>query len=570
MKKISRIAILFLMTFAILLTGCTAGKKLPDVKVKDDTKKEETKEKKEKKKKDSSDKDDKDRTKKEKTSGVNVPMVCHHYDYAYDPGTYKTTAYVRFDTLTLGDLKDTYPKMEKVLNNSLPTEKSMKEELQNLEDSAKEESESMGYDMVFYDVQHSYIRRSDDKIFSYISSSSTFSGGAHGYYGFGGYNYNINTGEEIEFDDVVKDDALLKKELVKRLEREYPDIDFFDSGDDIFANYDGTEQGYEFNFVLEPYGVTFIFNPYEIAAYAYGVQFITIGYDEVPGLFDDSFSESKGSYCQAFEPYLPFLVTDKDGNTTKVNVSEELDYMDDTYTDSYLKKITFEIDGEQYSDDECAAIYSYGREYYLVHMEDGSNFVYCVSLHDNDWHEISVYEIEDNGEVSFIDDMEGEFYKTSDWDNEDDKWIYSPAIIDPAHFEVINRCNVLSTYSTVREYHIGEDGMPNEEQDYYTSISEMVITSAMDLELTYLGTTEETGLDAPEVDGTGEKRTVPEGTDFLLWRTDGSTYVDAIVEKDGEKEVYRIEFTKDPETFEERINGDIDAYDAFVALYYAG
>lgn len=118
----------------------------------------------------------------------------------------------------------------------------------------------------------------DDKFISYSVYNETFSGGAHGFYTQQGYTFDKRTGELVTCDFIeTPEDPAFQQLLRQGL------TDYFGPypTDDWMWPYDELLPMPQCQPFLDKEGVTFIYQPYEIAPYATGMPFVTIPYDEV-------------------------------------------------------------------------------------------------------------------------------------------------------------------------------------------------------------------------------------------------------------------------------------------------
>ena len=130
-----------------------------------------------------------------------------------------------------------------------------------------------------FDVQ---MRRADTVAVSFLQQEYTGSSGVHGMYVWEGVNLDPLTGEKIPLSAVVKDKDALVKAICKQLRQDYPHSSF----DGLEAKLQQEASSDTLNWTLDPRGITFYFNPYEIASYAEGLLMATILFREQPELFN--------------------------------------------------------------------------------------------------------------------------------------------------------------------------------------------------------------------------------------------------------------------------------------------
>ena len=330
-------------------------------------------------------------------SDIIIPVVEHHViDRSDEKGVYY---YSRYDTVSLGDRASDYPELEKVLSEHSAAEEANAE---GQADSLGEEDlafrEEMEIDQPFYSNNTFYMKRGDQNIFSYMESSDSFTGGAHGMYGLTGDNYYTADGSMVELSDVIKDTDKLKKVLAEKLTAEYGADTFFDDPETALQPYGEGEGDARFNWVIENEGITFIFNPYEIAPYAAGQQIVTIRFDEEPDIFTGKITAVTGAYVQALGFYQNVSVFDKDGNKHILNVNNDFDY--DTpgeYSEYPVISAIIDYDGNTLEDKDIRAANAYEISMYLVHGAGKENYLCIKSGKDRE--NTSLYELGDDGSV---------------------------------------------------------------------------------------------------------------------------------------------------------------------------
>ncbi len=127
-----------------------------------------------------------------------------------------------------------------------------------------------------------------------------YSGGAHGFAPEFHYSVNLQTLEPITLDQVMNSGyqapltGIIKEKLLRVMEEKTKDYRDQDVVDDelktFFFNYDAIEAND--NFMLAETGMTFTYNPYDIAAYASGLFEVEIPYGEIAHLLNrEAFAE---------------------------------------------------------------------------------------------------------------------------------------------------------------------------------------------------------------------------------------------------------------------------------------
>ena len=78
------------------------------------------------------------------------------------------------------------------------------------------------------------------------------------------------------------------------------------------------------------------------------------------------------------------------------------------------------------------------------------------------------------------------------------------------------RLDVLGTYYGMKRYHVDEAGLPASDDEAYVINEGSMLRSTRDLAVTIL-----------EENGSETEATVPSGTGYTIFRTDGASYADA-------------------------------------------
>ncbi len=98
---------------------------------------------------------------------------------------------------------------------------------------------------------------------------------------------------------------------------------------------------------------------------------------------------------------------------------------------------------------------------------------------------------------------------------------------DPESFVLSKRFDILGTYEAYKKFHVEEDGIPKTEDLLWTIVStytdwKVELTSSIDMELSVR--------EANTKRGSGQKETLPAGTHFVLLKTDGEAYAEAMLD----------------------------------------
>ncbi|SHK88247.1 Protein of unknown function [Selenomonas ruminantium] len=201
------------------------------------------------------------------------------------------------------------------------------------------------------------VRRADNYVVSYLEMGATEGAGAHGMYGWQGVNLNTLSGEELALAHVVKDTGKLTDLIIARLKKDYPQANFIDMKKQVrsFAL-----QG-KLNWTLDPRGITFYFNPYEIAPYAEGLLSVTLLYQEYPQLFHESYLRTVKEYAQPFPGNYPLTTSLRDDERRDVLTVQE-----------GSESLYVELNGRKTEWDTHLT----DLQPVLIHMKDKKNYLY--------------------------------------------------------------------------------------------------------------------------------------------------------------------------------------------------
>ncbi|MGN6567201.1 MAG: DUF3298 domain-containing protein [Flavipsychrobacter sp.] len=153
----------------------------------------------------------------------------------------------------------------------------------DMRDMATEEhSETNNY----YESFDEYVDYNEHDIVSLELVSSSYTGGAHGYYFSRFYNVDLQNNKRITLGDVIKTDTVALRGIIEAEARSY-----FNMGKDTplnaFLLVDTIP--YTENFYISSKGLIFSYAPYEIAAYVYGQVNILVPYDKLKNLLREGF-----------------------------------------------------------------------------------------------------------------------------------------------------------------------------------------------------------------------------------------------------------------------------------------
>lgn len=441
---------------------------------------------------------------------------------------------------------DAYPALAAALDEfNSDMENSVQDIYDMLLESVNDEL-SLGVDIPdpYYSNTIIEVKRADSKVLSLLGSDCVFLGGVHPNTGYYSAVFDTSSGKRLSLDDVLADASKLPEVLKKCLEEKYGDAIYADL-DQFLAEHYASGSESDRIWTLDVRGITFYFNPYDLAPYAYGMLCVNIPFSDMPELFREEYTVSSDAYAISLSDRTS-LIYDLDGDSKNEDISI---YALSDYSESgYYNSLNISIGDSVVSSDDY---YAYSFEAYLMHTEDARSYLYIDSTADNDYHFVTVYDLS-RGTAELVGTADNcGLHAFSDGAGQ----LTCIIPTDPGHFALDSRMNVLSTSAGSRIYHIGADGMPEAETEYYDLHGYVTLTSKQVLAVSIVDRSG--NVTQKDVD-------IPSGSTFSLLRTDGSSYVDAKL-SDGRECRLNVDVSAWPQT----VNG-ISLEDCFDGIVFAG
>lgn len=428
-------------------------------------------------------------------------------DYSYD-GDWKDQKTLFFSKVAqIKLLDDDHKKLQDVLKalnqSALDDQKSVIDE--NKEYAEQEYASNP--DMVEYTFDRDIlVARSDETVLSMAVMESSYLGGAHPFGVTIGRTYDTQTGKELSLKDVVSDYDGIYEYVKTQLEENYDQSMFFEDYQDTLQKmfYDESGDYGTVQWTISQTGLSIYFNQYDLAPYVAGSQQVDISFKAQPQLFQSRYVVEKESYTKVIrENNSCFADVDGDGKEEEISYSVARDEY------GFGGAITVTCDGQTFdttevdkdASDAYGAYGAYSSEGYVLHTSDGRTYLYLQHLDDNDYRYVNVFRL-DQGMPSYVG------YEGMAW--------YNAQILDPDSFMLYTRLDVLGTYYGMKRYHVDEAGLPASDDEAYVINESSMLRSTRDLAVTIL-----------EKNGSETEATVPSGTGYTIFRTDGASYADA-------------------------------------------
>ena len=323
----------------------------------------------------------------------------------------------------------------------------------SLLDSLKFMIETESYPIELNDDTETRVLRADNVLFSFIDTNSNYYGGAHGLYGSSGYAFDVETGKELSFSDIIVDESKIRDIIAGKLDEEYGDI----FSEDIYT----TIAQYDFNNLCWSIGyfdVTLYFNPYDLGPFSSGSQQVVLPFSEYADLFVDKYLTIPEQFAVQLGEMERFCMdVDADGEDETVALSTN--YLEDDYYSMLIS-----VDGKETDSDYR----TYSIDPYLIKSGD-KVYLYLFEHLENDYVILKVF---DFAKEAFVEQEKENLYfpGKSNYEERDNIFFCEstqPVFNNPEKVVLASRLDTLSTYGGTKEYYINENGIPVTEDDYY-------------------------------------------------------------------------------------------------------
>ena len=352
------------------------------------------------------------------------------------------------------DTTQRYPELaDALMQLKQQEEKAFDSATESLMDSLEFMIETESYPIELNDDTETRVLRADNVLFSFIDTNSNYYGGAHGLYGSSGYAFDVETGKELSFSDIIVDESKIRDLIAGKLDEEYGDIFF----EDIYT----TIAQYDFNLLCWSIGyfdVTLYFNPYDLGPYAAGSQQVVFPFTEYADLFVDKYLSIPEEFVVQLNELDQFCMdVDADGEDETVALSTK--YLEDDYYSMLIS-----VDGKETDSDSL----TYRIDPYLIKSGD-KVYLYLFEHHENDYVILKVF---DFAKGAFVEQENANLYfpGKSNYEERDNIFFFEstgPVFTNPKKVVLASRLDTLSTYEGTKEYRINESGIPVTEDEYY-------------------------------------------------------------------------------------------------------
>ena len=360
---------------------------------------------------------------------------------------------------------------------------------ESLLDSQQFMIETESYPIDLTDYTECRVLRADNVLFSFIETNENYYGGAHGMYSVAGYAFDVDTGKNLSFTDIVVDETKIRDLIAEKLDEEYGDI-FFDDIHTLIDQYDFNSLCWSISY----FDVTLYFNPYDLGPYASGSQQVVFPFSEYADLFDEKYLSVPEQFVTQLSEYEQFcLDVNGDGKNEDIGLSSK-------YLEDDCLSVLISVDGKETDSDS----WSYRIDTYLIKVQN-KVYLYLFEHHENDYVTLKVY---DFAKEDFVENDDANLYipEKSNFEERDNISFCestSPVFSNPGKVRMASRLETLSTYQGTKEYHVNESGMLVTDDDYYDVEVSFLIKTLEDIPCQIV---------SGEEMNTSESGTIPAGT----------------------------------------------------------
>ncbi len=433
---------------------------------------------------------------------------------------------------------------------------------ESLLDSQQFMIETESYPIDLTDYTECRVLRADNVLFSFIETNENYYGGAHGMYSVAGYAFDVETGKNLSFTDIVVDETKIRDLIAEKLDEEYGDI-FFDDIHTLIDQYDFNSLCWSISY----FDVTLYFNPYDLGPYASGSQQVVFPFSEYADLFDEKYLSVPEQFVTQLSEYEQFCMdVNGDGKNEDIGLSSK-------YLEDDCLSVLISVDGKETDSDS----WSYRIDTYLIKVQN-KVYLYLFEHHENDYVTLKVY---DFAKEDFVENDNANLYipEKSNYEERDNISFCestSPVFSNPGKVRMASRLETLSTYQGTKEYHVNESGMLVTDDDYYDVEVSFLIKTLEDIPCQIV---------SGEEMNTSESGTIPAGTfvkiisatedkvfvvEAIGYAPDENNDMYGFYEDDNTKynteEIFCIQLD---EEFGNTLNGR-DVWELFDGLMYAG
>ncbi len=373
--------------------------------------------------------------------------------WEYGDGSYLPCVKVGYPYIHIaGDGEEAYQRMNLMLEELYEGKRTNKLDFLNLnkEDAKQNFSENSDYFYPYESTEQAFVRRADTKVLSILHNGYTYTGGAHGFPYFWGESYDVATGELLTLSDVVTKKDGLSDLIWAELSEAHPD-EIWDGE----ANLDDWIEAEDvISWTLDYNGITFYFNPYDLAAYAYGCQQVTLTFSEYPDLVKEEYQMVPVSYGVQLPKDCNFY-----DDVTNDGKADSISWNTFGLYDGAAETLTVTLNGTDYDFE----IYAFDTVVTFLKTSEGEYYLYAQNTMENDYTETHCYRLGEDVEHTGVMDGGMRYH----YHNAEDMYFVSDVLTNPDSFWMSVRTQMASTVTGYREYRVETHGVAVSDDPFY-------------------------------------------------------------------------------------------------------
>lgn len=381
--------------------------------------------------------------------------VCRGEKYAED-GTPLVSGYYEAPNLTGNTAKENYEALRTAMANWASDRDTLFwETMDQYEEYAQDQLTAMGAEsFIAYstDMKLEYTRV-DSAIVSFREWYRDYTGGVHGNYGYSGVTFDAVSGELLTLADLMTNEAAMEKFCEIAADYCVENVQEQDLVN-LSDNYEAVirakfSPGHETdNWYLDAAGITIVCNPYEIGPYAMGPVFITLPYEDIRELLKPQYQilpeSGTAMLTPGVEALLPLSGQDKTVPVKLTLIKAQEEEMFPTLAIT-AGELTTELEALEYVD--CA---------HVIRRANGRMFLlFDIDIASDDYVTL-MYELMPE-ELR----MTAELYESS----------IDQGNVNVDSLKLIQRIDILGSYSVEADYRIETDGALTLESDWFGIVS---------------------------------------------------------------------------------------------------
>lgn len=329
--------------------------------------------------------------------------------------------------------------------------------------------EEKNYFINYYNSESVLAYRIDNRVASFCSIHGGYEGGAHDYYVFEGFTFDVSSGRKLQLEDILSDaEGFYDKAvsyIAQKLEEDY--------ADGLFPEYQDVVENDTFGetpmcWYLDNTGIVIEYNLYTVAPYVTGAPSVTLPYD----MFSEYIKEEYISPCSS----VIARVMENTDASRLIGADGEVKIAS-VYDEEYGTTEVTVVSGDS---SETVGTFSQFMMGYVVKRSDGRSFLVFYCDYASDDYVTYVYEVT-GGKVQACDKLDGASFGGAYLGGAGKFYLGTDKLGLFMHLDVFG------SYAGSMEYSLTEDGKLVQAEEIFAVDTLYKLTVAKDLPVTLEG-----------------------------------------------------------------------------------